>query len=554
MRFVIAACITAAIAHAQFTDLATTADGLQVYFATTLRLAAEAPQQIPTTAIYRVSAGAVPQRMTAPSPFDPTYPISQGNTQVSDDGNVWSYTESQSCTTGSSCIFFTPATTSHLFVQGPPARSEAISGTAQISPNGRFVWKPGAGTVDDLQTGTTAQPPLSPAAPQQDVTDDGAVLGFDNGALVLWTAAGSRTIATAEQPASAIVNAAGTWVAYETNTATAVRLHSVDVATSADTLTATLSGSPDLSISARGDHLMYLNAARPDQPAQVWLAQLGQSGATQLTHYPQGVDAAVLDGNGDAVIAAAEGRLLRIDVQTGAATELIGRTPTCYAGFITLIPGSILPIYGMALADVQEAAPTPLPADLAGTRVLVNETPLPLLSIAPHEVWFQVPFDLPLQPSVSVELEHSSFFEGCPAMHVPVVARQPYFFSATDAYLILAHEDFGSVVSRAAPVQPNEIVHAYAVGLGAVTPPMETGIPTPASPLHQLTEPFNCVIGASDSTEQLDVLFAGLAPGMIGIYQVDVRMPSTLPGGDFFLNCGTPGVVKERHGGEVPAP
>ena len=104
-------------------------------------------------------------------------------------------------------------------------------------------------------------------------------------------------------------------------------------------------------------------------------------------------------------------------------------------------------------------------------------------------------------------------------------ARQPYLFN-DGSFLVLAHEDFSDLITNQSPVRPGEKVHAYAVGLGAVTPAVATG-----------------------------VLFAGLAPGMIGIYQIDIRMPSPLPGGDFlFLNCGTPGNDSERHGGYVPIP
>jgi uncharacterized protein (TIGR03437 family) len=36
----------------------------------------------------------------------------------------------------------------------------------------------------------------------------------------------------------------------------------------------------------------------------------------------------------------------------------------------------------------------------------------------------------------------------------------------------------------------------------------------------------------------MEVLFAGLAPGLIGVYQVDLRMPAVVPAaGDTILAC-----------------
>ena len=37
----------------------------------------------------------------------------------------------------------------------------------------------------------------------------------------------------------------------------------------------------------------------------------------------------------------------------------------------------------------------------------------------------------------------------------------------------------------------------------------------------------------------LQVLFAGLAPGMIGVYQIDLRMPEQLTGTAAILGCSS---------------
>jgi uncharacterized protein (TIGR03437 family) len=82
---------------------------------------------------------------------------------------------------------------------------------------------------------------------------------------------------------------------------------------------------------------------------------------------------------------------------------------------------------------------------------------------------------------------------------------------------------------------------------------MATGIPAPLEPLFRLANRFECHEGRLPQGPWLEVVFAGLAPTMVGMYQVSVRMPDTPPPGGFlFLNCGTPGHETQRHGGTIP--
>jgi len=559
--------LLAGSAFAQFSGLAPTDDGSQLYFVSTVRLASELSQNLPatTTAIYRIQAGVV-QRITVPSPYSVGNPdLYQGNAQVSGDGNVFSYTEYQGCVGGSYCITHPTMSDSPLTVGGK-AYGTPLEGEAQISRNGRFVYNAllypastypaGSSVIElhDLETGTTVHPPVQPASSRQAVTSDGRVLGFDpqTGALILWSTQGAQNLPTSEPPATAIINDAGTWVVYQTaQTLETYHLRALQLSSGRDVLLASSGTGFDASISNDGNLVAYLAVPGIGQVTQVLTVHPDGTGNAPLTSFALAVDEAVIAGGGGTVFAVTGSRVVAVDSQSGAVQELVGPTPVCTAGFLALIPGSILPIRGSGLADSTEVAPVPLPPELDGVRVLAGGAPLPILSVSPSEVWFQVPFELATGMTVSVGLENSSVFAGCPAVTVPVVERDPYFFDS--AMLIAAHQDWGSLVSLSSPALPGEVIHTYAVGLGAVTPAMATGIPAPLDSLFRLAGPFDCYVGYGTGGQPLQVDFAGLAPGMIGIYQVDIQIP--VVAGDtswIFVNCGTPGNMLERSGGGLP--
>jgi uncharacterized protein (TIGR03437 family) len=73
-----------------------------------------------------------------------------------------------------------------------------------------------------------------------------------------------------------------------------------------------------------------------------------------------------------------------------------------------------------------------------------------------------------------------------------------------------------------APAGAGDYLVLYALGLGAVTPSLSIGNGTPSSPYEYAVAPVTVTIGGVPAT----VLFAGLTPGYVGLYQVNVMMPT----------------------------
>jgi uncharacterized protein (TIGR03437 family) len=540
MRGLWAAILFSGVAQGQFVEVASSDDGTQIYFATYLRLKTETSPFLPqTNAIHRIAGGLVERITDPPVSFSGITNRSHGNSQLSGDGRIVSYTLKSECVGGSSCIGRPTDYASYVSKDGQPL-GEPIQGNTQISRNGRYLLVSGrwdyfpnpaveVRELRDLQTGRKTDIAVRPADSRQSITSDGRVLGYEplpgDLPLKLWSSQSVRTLATAEQPGSAIINDTGEWVIYEAwkDARGPATLRVFHVATSRDFQIA--ERAPDSSgfrpsISNDGTLALYLAASQSGQRPQIWLARTDGSPPRQLTNVPLGISDAVLAGFGKVALAVTgAGQLLRIDTATGAAEELISRTPI-YSGDINLVPGSLMQLTGIGLADSTQVASYPLPRELGGVRFLLGGVAVPLVSVSPGEVWYQVPFELSYRDGEQVrrEIANSSVFQGIGNTYAVNYRRRGFLYiDGFSGYLKAVHEDFRSLVTADSPARPGEILHLYAGGLGSVSPELASGVPAPVDRLFTVNDPVECFLESDRGVEPLDVRFAGLAPGLLGI-------------------------------------
>ena len=115
----------------------------------------------------------------------------------------------------------------------------------------------------------------------------------------------------------------------------------------------------------------------------------------------------------------------------------------------------------------------------------------------------------------------------------------PFFFFTgmpNQPFAVAAHSDFHGLVTAADPATAGEILHFYATGLGAVSPSIPDATPAPANQLYTTLAPVSCGDPYS-LIPNAPVLFAGLAAGYIGVYQVDVQVPLTEVGPTGYFRC-----------------
>ena len=112
---------------------------------------------------------------------------------------------------------------------------------------------------------------------------------------------------------------------------------------------------------------------------------------------------------------------------------------------------------------------------------------------------------------------------------------------------VVTHAD-GTLVTAHSPALPGEAVVIYAFGLGQTSQTPNTGqaSPTPAatlsSPLYLRFDftsnamPSPPFFNRVSATPPLTPIFAGLTPGQVGLYQINVTIPNTIPAVD---QCGS---------------
>ncbi len=194
-----------------------------------------------------------------------------------------------------------------------------------------------------------------------------------------------------------------------------------------------------------------------------------------------------------------------------------------------LAPGTIVAIYGQNLAATA-AQPTtiPLPATFNGTSAIIGGMEAPLYYVSPTQVNAQIPFEL--QPGSQYDVIVSANGALTNSQPIQLSAATPGLAAFSDGTLIAQHSD-GSLVSRSSPAMAGEYLVAYLAGLGDTNVPVASGAASPSSPLAQPSATPALTI---DKT-QYPILFAGLTPGLVGLYQMNFQVPAGLPAGNITI-------------------
>src|SRR5271157_35052 len=208
-------------------------------------------------------------------------------------------------------------------------------------------------------------------------------------------------------------------------------------------------------------------------------------------------------------------------------------------------------LFGTNLADTPASATLlPLPTTLGGAQVVVNGVAAPLIYVSPSQINFQAPCEMPLNGAVGVYVTNGGGMST--AQSATTAPYAPGVFFRTDPAVdpIIVHVD-NSLVTPDKPANPGEVLIVYATGVGNLNHMPVTGAASPASPLSAAVDLPTVTVGGAAAS----VAFAGLAPGWVGLVQINIQLPSTYPAGSSlplvvsFAGAASPAVNLAVQGG-----
>ena len=221
------------------------------------------------------------------------------------------------------------------------------------------------------------------------------------------------------------------------------------------------------------------------------------------------------------------------------------------AGFreTPLAPGALVSIFGDTLAEFQGSARRlPLPVALKHVSVSFDfpeqgiSVPGRLLFTSHGQANLQIPWELAglnfALVKVRIEDSASEPFNLLLNDYAPSV----FDFQLGGATRAVATHADGRLITPNDPASPGETIVVYGTGFGPVDVAQQTGVAAGSSPVARVLVAPRAFVGGREAS----VLFAGLTPGFVGLYQVNLTLPADLPPGDQTLSFTANGAASNE--------
>jgi uncharacterized protein (TIGR03437 family) len=198
-------------------------------------------------------------------------------------------------------------------------------------------------------------------------------------------------------------------------------------------------------------------------------------------------------------------------------------------GSQNVAPGGLISVYGQQMSPVNLAtSQIPLPTALAGSCLSVNGVPVPLLFVSSQQINAQLPYTVSGSASLTIHtpggVSNSFTFDVSPTAPSVFMSGSAGPVSGI-ATVVLA--DDNQLVTPTNPVHPKNTLVIYLTGMGATYPQVNAGLPAPLSPLASVIDTPSVTLGGAG----LEVQYAGLVPGEVGVYQINAYVPFGVPEG-----------------------
>jgi uncharacterized protein (TIGR03437 family) len=273
-----------------------------------------------------------------------------------------------------------------------------------------------------------------------------------------------------------------------------------------------------------------------------WLSAATVNGGVTVTADPTGLTAGAYTGT---VTIASNGVNGNLVIPVELTVEAQG-APVAFAGGVVanetfavgepVAQGDIVSLYGDQFDfDAPTSASTlPLLTTLDGVQVLVNGTAAPLFYVGAGQINFQVPINAATGAGTVQVVRNGTTGN---LIYVNISAQAPQFFliPGTGGYAITTPD--GTLTGTPSnPVKIGSTIVIYAIGLGPTSPPVPSGTASPSTnPLAVVPGTTKVCFGTETPFFQAPCatpIFTGLTPNFVGLYQINVTIPSGVATGN----------------------
>lgn len=221
--------------------------------------------------------------------------------------------------------------------------------------------------------------------------------------------------------------------------------------------------------------------------------------------------------------------ILSWNYDTAVAPPYINQVVNAADQSAPVAPGGLIMVRGSQFGAVNIATnELPLPTALGESCLTVNGAPVPMLFSSPNQINGQLPFNVEGNASMILRTPGGASNN----YNFTILPTAPSVFrtgaAGPDSGLAtIVRARNNELVTLANPIHRGDSIVIYATGMGRTNPAIEAGVPASADPPSTALIPPALTLGGM----ALPVAFAGLAPGEVGVYQINATVPGWAPMG-----------------------
>lgn len=201
-----------------------------------------------------------------------------------------------------------------------------------------------------------------------------------------------------------------------------------------------------------------------------------------------------------------------------------------YDGYVAA--GEVVTVFGAQMSSATASFSTQnLPMLLGGVEVLFDGVSAPLYYVSPGQINLQVPYTVRQGTNTQIVVHNMATSQRSAPATMAVTSVRPALYSANGAPYVFNAVTWQLVGTQGhsplmVPSSGSAYIVLYAIGLGPTTPVVSAGTVT-----DQTYHYCQYVVSAKLGGVSLYTQFAGLSPGYVGLYQINLQVPSTVPAG-----------------------